>query len=308
MEEKTKTAWDYSPELAILFEQEGFNRPKVEGLAIDSLGTHHPEDAIAAYRQKDGSFIFTASIVEAGLLDRRGESVIELVDQLKRGDVPNLDKLPREVKNFSFAYDQDVPALSVIGSFDRKKGLADVDLVRTKLNPPRFSYESQRDTENNVDMYLEARTFAEQFARRELGQKTVISPIQPETTIAVFANALNLSVARLTEEAKLPQLLQKYPVMTVRDGVSTEISQVSAEMSGHGHFRDKNYTRVTAPCRDVQNWVNQVSLTHFMDTGDSLLSFSDANLIAEWINERNAQSEPNIMRKALKSIVRFDAA
>lgn len=261
-------------------------RSETEGLAIDSLGTKRPEDAIHAIQNQDGSFNFATSIVEVGLLDRRGATIRAIVEAL-RGAEPQ-PKLPQHRGSFSFAHNRQMPALTLTGRFRPDEGLTELDIIRTKVFPKKYLLDSH-ELHDNPD-YHAAACFVHALQKYEFS-KVLRNPkrktMEPSTAVTTFANVLNIGVAQLTREAKLPQLLNTYPaIVTLDDGSTAQTVQTTPERLGHAAFRDYEYTGVSSPLRDIRNWINQVAITHFMETGESIMDYEEASLIAGWFNQK----------------------
>lgn len=267
------------------------NRYRVElpGLALDTPGVKRPEDAIHAIQNQDGSFNFATSIVEVGLLDRAGETIRGLISALcEERDRP---ELPQDRGSFSFAHERPMPALTLVGRFRPDEGLTNLDIIRTKVQPKKFLFDSDCLSED-ADYHAAAR-FVHAFQKYEFA-KVLRHPkrrtMKPSTTVTTFANVLNIGVAQLTREAKLPQLLNAYPaIVTLDDGTTEQTVRVTPDPHGHASFKDYEYTGVSSPLRDRRNWINQVAITHFMETGDSIMSYDEATIIASWFNQKQKE-------------------
>lgn len=262
-----------------------------QGIAIDSPGTHRPEDAVHATPKPDGSFDFAASIVEVGLLDKNGLGIRRLIGQLAAHYRAPEIAMPQDRGIFYFYSNRFMPALTLTGNFRADRGLTNLDIVRTKLMPKHFEYNSPALREDRD--YHNASRFVHAF-RKYYHNTTHLNPkrsfMRPARTIETFSNLVNIATAELTRSAGLPQLLHAYPaVVTLEDGREITTTQVTAEPHGHELLQVDAYTGVTNPIRDERNWINQVAITHFMETGDSILNHDEAMLIAGWFNKLKHQ-------------------
>ncbi len=292
-----------APSIENMIDQTNRLRRPQAGMAIDSVNTKRPEDAIYATRNTDGSFNFATSIVEVGLLDRGGESIRALVQALKDDSANPELELPRHRGSFSFALDYAMPALTLHGNFRPDTGLTNLDITRTKVQPQCYLFNSRLLLSS--DEYHDAACFVYAFQKYEFEKKLRNPkrvPMPAATAVTTFANVLNLGVAQLTREARLPQLLHAYPATIVlEDGTEMLTTEVTAEPRGHSLFKDQEYSAVGAPLRESRDWINQVSISHFMETGESIINYDEARLIAGWFNQRRKQRfQKRIARQILE--------
>lgn len=291
----------FTPSTESLVQKTNINRILQPGIAVDSPGTSRPEDVIYASAETDGSFQFAASIIEVGILDRGGKSVRKLIGQLAtKASHPSLD-MPPDRGIFFFYEHRQMPALTLVGNFRADKGLSGLDIIRTKITPGRYSYASKELTQN--DNYYDASRFVHAFQKYYRGKanpnpKRVF--MKPSKTIETFANLVNTCTASLTRTAGLPQLLHAYPATIVLgNGQEIVAAEVTTEQHGHELLSAAEYTGVTNPIRDERSWINQVAISHFMETGESIMDYDEATLIANWLNKRRKM---RIERKHMEKI------
>jgi hypothetical protein len=265
-------------------------RPEVPGLAIDSHRTLIPEDAIFATKHKDGSFSFVASIVESGMLDPNGESIGYVLGDIENGVEPRI-KPPRARRLMTFFHDHDIPALSLVGGFRPDIGFFNVDIIRTKLNPRRYSPNSTQL--RNDPYYPETASFVHAVQTYEFERVKLLRPgknhINGGTMVDTFATIVNLTSAQLAEKAKLPQLVRVFPVALVVGETTIHIHQLEINSGNHADMFNKTYGGLTAPIRNTRDWVNSVMLTYFMETGQPLLTDEKAQLLADWLNSKHQE-------------------
>jgi len=284
------------PQTERLIEQTNRFREPQLGICADPAATRRPEDAIHAEVLRKGGFSFSGSIVEVGLLDRNGDTVRSIINDLVAGKNPGV-WLPTDRKIFCYAQDRPMPSLTVRGTFRPDIGLSDLDLVRTKVHPRHYAIEESAI--HSEPMFRPIAAFTHAFKKHDLTQKCrnpKKAKLEPHVAVAAFSNAVNLSVAQLTREAKLPQLLHAYPeTITLEDGTELTDVVVTPEPRGHSLFQGREYAAATSPARTTRDWFNQVALSHFMDTGESVFDYQEAHLISGWFNHRK--------RKRLERIV-----
>lgn len=286
------------PETEKLIEETNRLRDRQPAICADPRATVRPEDAMYAQSLRRGGFLFFGSIVEVGLLDRKGDTIRNAVAALQRGDEPDI-RLPEDRRNFSYIHDRPMPSLTLSGLFRPDIGITELDLARTKVQPTRYAMEDS-------DIYHEPlfkpiSRFTHAFKKHDLTQRCrnpKRAKLEPHVAVAAFSNAVNLGIAQLTREAGLPQLLHAYPeVIVLDDGTHFTDVVVTPEPRGHSLFQDREYAAATSPARTTRDWFNQVALSHFMDTGESIFNYEEAQLLANWFNHKKKQRLQRIVAK-----------
>lgn len=281
-------------------------RETMHGLAIDNPDTKHPEDAIFVESKMDGSFEFSISVVEASLLDRNGESLKYFLHEI-RTDPENAHlRPPRDRRRLNYSHDYQIPSLTIVGSFNPSNEagseFGDFDIVRSTTNPTRYTI---ADTAKHSDRdYLELSDFihaiGNHFSSKSTGKSYTVT--SGRVVVDRCMTLFNLGLSSLAADAKLPQLYRVFPYRA-------EVNQQPIEIRGYSaspdtvHAQDANEIPVpllsgaSGVLRSDYQWINMVMITHFMDTGESILSEEEMEEIAQHMTEKRVETRAASQRE-----------
>lgn len=261
-------------------------RPREKGFAIDSCGTQRPEDTLHARRMDDGYVRFVGSVVEVGLLDREGESVRRIAQDLKKGKEPTRE-LPRERGSFTYRQRLPMPSISVIAVTDEEGAVADVDLCRTRVYSRRFRPDCKRLTTSEAyqtSMHV-AKLLGAKAVNPQLDNSQAARKRNANGTVSAFARFFNSELTAWALQRNIPQIMRAYPTVIEQDGQTLSFSGFTAEQTPHAEF-DAAHARWSTPCTDLETWVNMVNITSFLDENEAAVSSDEITLIADWMNQR----------------------
>ncbi len=276
-----------SGEISNLIKKENKGRERFKGFAIDKLGTHRPEDVLHARRQELGSRInVVGSVVEVGLLDRTGESVHCIADDLRKGKEPTL-KLPQHRGSFTFWQRRVMPCISVAGAIDSQSNEIDVNIVRSRVFARRFQHDSERlQTSTAYHAALEASSAMSGRAIKGNGSPNRSQRISNGyMAVTAFANMFNGAISEWTVENDIPQLYRHYPALIDIGDSTLETALFSSLPGSHAGFEGKSHAKTSTPCTQIETWINMVAITSFLDEGEAAFGHDEVDLIANWMNQ-----------------------